>query len=179
MHELNETGLILTSAQKNYLGISIVNDLLGIVPDYFEGKATQLAYDFQAWQENQNAELLRARLQDIMEESQRVQDREEEQALRKRGEQIVAMGASGFEVDSKSYQDLIKETDRNTAMNIAAIQRQYANAYANQMLEADLRDIQASYYRRAGSVARKQSFSKSIISGATGALRLAGLLHYG
>lgn len=176
-HPLNEQGFKLDDTGKLQLGLSALGDFMTIIPTLSAANAKQSSYDFQAWQSNKNAELLRLDAQDILQQSYDYENKVREQGKRVRGEQIAAMSASGFRVESASYQGIIGETDYNIARNTAAIRREAMSKYASVNAKADMENIQADYYKKAGKLVKKRATNEALFSGMTGALKL-GALHY-
>lgn len=178
-HQLNEQGFKLDDKGKLSLGLSATTDFLSIIPTLAAGTAAQQSYEFQAWQTNTNAEQLRMDAHDILQQSYDYENKVREQGKKVRGEQIAAMSASGFEVDSESYQRVIGETDMNIARNTAAIRREAMTKYATTQTQAKLQDIQADYYRKAAKIEKDRAKNEAVFSGITGALKLGALSYFG
>lgn len=177
-NKLNEQGFYLNTEQQIQLGVSAANDFFSIIPTLSAGYATQQSYDFQSWQLNQNAELLRKDAQDILYQSYDNENKVREQGLKVRGEQRAAMSASGFDVSSESYKGIIANTDYNIARNTAAIRKEAMTKYASVNAQADMTDIQADYYREAGSIAKKRAIGEGLTSGLIGALKVGALSYF-
>ena len=177
-HSLNEQGFKLDDKGKLSLGLSASTDFLTIIPTLAAGTVAQQSYEFQAWQMDRNAEILRQDAHDILQQSYDYENKVREQGKKVRGEQIAAMSASGFEVGSESYQGIIGETDANIARNTAAIRREAMTKYAATQAQADMQNIQADYYRKAGKIEKKRAKNEAIFSGITGALKLGALSYF-
>ena len=65
-HQLNEQGFKLDDNGKLSLGLSATSDFLTIFPTLAAGTAAQQSYEFQAWQMDRNAEILRQDAHDIL-----------------------------------------------------------------------------------------------------------------
>ena len=178
-HQLNEQGFKLDDKGKLSLGLSASTDFLTIIPTLAAGTVAQQSYEFQAWQMDRNAEILRQDAHDILQQSYDYENKVREQGKKVRGEQIAAMSASGFEVGSESYQGIIGETDANIARNTAAIRREAMTKYAATQAQADMQNIQADYYRKAGKIEKSRAKKEAIFSGITGALKLGALSYFG
>lgn len=177
-HPLNEQGFKLDDNGKLSLGLSATSDFLTIFPTLAAGTVAQQSYEFQAWQMDRNAEILRQDAHDILQQSYDYENKVREQGKKVRGEQIAAMSASGFEVGSESYKGIIGETDANIARNTAAIRREAMTKYASTQTQADLQNIQADYYRKAGKLEKSRAKNEAIFSGITGALKLGALSYF-
>lgn len=175
---LNEQGFKLDAKGKLSLGLSATSDFLTIIPTLAAGTVAQQSYEFQAWQVDRNAEILRQDAHDILQQSYDYENKVREQGKKVRGEQIAAMSASGFEVGSESYKGIIGETDANIARNTAAIRREAMTKYAATQAQADMQNIQADYYRKAGKLEKSRAKNEAIFSGITGALKLGALSYF-
>ena len=179
MAKNSDFGWVLNTGQKMNLGLSAFSDFMSAFSVYSSSKLTQQSYEFQARQNEINSALLMQDANDTFREYGNYENQVREQALKTRGAQRTAMGASGFEVTSKSYEDLIGATDRRLAENIEAIRVSAMSKYSTQRMYAQLSNIQADLYREAGKQARKQSKTSAITSGVTGALKLGALGFFG
>ena len=177
-HQLNEQGFKLDDNGKLSLGLSATSDFITIFPTLAAGTVAQQSYEFQAWQMDRNAEILRQDAHDILQQSYDYENKVREQGKKVRGEQIAAMSASGFDVGSESYKGIIGETDANIARNTAAIRREAMTKYASTQTQADLQNIQADYYRKAGKIEKERAKKEAIFSGITGALKLGALSYF-
>lgn len=178
-HSLNKQGFKLTTDQKFQLGLSSIGDFYSSITTLFGGSLKQNSYNFQAWQSSVNADIARQNARDIIREGEDYLNNIREQGAKTKGAQIATMSASGFEIGSGSYQNILQETDRNIARDTAAVKASFMSKYANQMYEADIQDIQASYYKKAGKLAKQQATNEAIVGGLTGALKLGALSYYG
>lgn len=175
----SDFGWTLNTGQKMNLGLSAFSDFMSAFSAYSSAKLTQESYNFQARQNEINSALLMQDANDTFREYGNYENQVREQALKTRGAQRTAMGASGFEVTSKSYDNLINKTDRRLAENIAAIKTSAISKFATQRMYSQLSGIQADLYREAGAQAKKQAKSSAVISGLTGALKLGALSYFG
>lgn len=178
-HELNEQGFKLTTDQKFQLGLSSIGDFYSSITTWLGGSLQQNSYNFQAWQSSVNADIARQNARDIIREGEDYLNNIREQGVKTKGAQIATMSASGFEIGSGSYQNILQETDRNIARDTAAVKASFMSKYANQMYEADIMDIESSYYKKAGKLAKQQATNEAIVGGLSGALKLGALSYYG
>lgn len=178
-HKLNEQGYKLTYGQQWNLGLSAFNDFINIIPTIATGRAQAKSYQFQAMQANVNAELLRRDAQDIIQQGYEEENKIRVQGARTVGEQRTAMSASGFEVSSKSYRELVENTNYNIEMNAQAIRKQAMFQSANKETEAKMSNIQADYYKSAAKASKYQANMQALTSGISGALKTAALSYYG
>ena len=179
MAKNSDFGWVLNTGQKMNLGLSAFSDFMSAFSVYSSSKLTQQSYEFQAQQNEINSALLMQDANDTFREYGNYENQVREQALKTRGAQRTAMGASGFEVTSQSYEDLIGATDRRLAENIEAIRVSAMSKYSTQRMYSQLAGIQADLYREAGKQARKQNKTSAITSGFTGALKLGALGFFG
>lgn len=177
-HPLNAQGLRLNAEQRTELELSALSDFVSIMGTIGQGIADKQSYSFMASQSGLNADLLRQNARDILQASYDYENRVREQGLRVRGQQRTAMSASGFDVNSKSYQDVIGQTDYNIARNTAAIRREAMAKYSAVNMEANLADIQAKIYKRAGKSSLYKSIAEGLTGGLTGALKLSMINKY-
>lgn len=178
-HKLNEQGLKLDLGQKFQLGFGAISDFYSSFNSIYKGSLNQSSYNFQAWQSSVNADIARMNAQNILREGEDYLNSIRERGAKIKGEQVATMSASGFEIGSGSYQNLLKETSRNIERDVAAVKTSFMSKYANQMYEADIEDIQSSYYKKAGKLAKSQGYTEAMFSGLTGALKLGALKYYG
>ena len=178
-NNLNQQGLKLNTGQKFQLAFSGIGDFYSGLNSIYGGFLQKSSYDFQAWQSSANADIARLNAQNIIKEGEDYLNSIRERGFKAKGEQVAAMSASGFEISSESYQNILKETDRNIERDTAAVKASFMSKYANQMYEADMMDIQSSYYKKAGKIAKQQGYLMGAFSGLTGALKLGALSYYG
>jgi hypothetical protein len=178
-HSLNKQGFKLTTDQKLQLGLGSFGDFYSGISSIYSGALNQSSYNFQAWQSSVNADIARMNAQNILREGEDYLNSIRERGVKIKGEQVAAMSASGFEIGSTSYQNILQETDRNIARDTAAVKASFMSKYANQMYDADIQDIQASYYKKAGKIAKTQGYTEALFSGLSGALKLGALNQYG
>ena len=175
----SDFGWVLNTGQKLNLGLSAFSDFMSAFSTYSSANLVQQSYNFQAQQSEMNSALLMQDANDTFREYGNYENQIREQALKTRGAQRTAMGASGFEVTSKSYENLINKTDRRLAENIAAIKTSAISKFATQKMYAEMSGIQADLYREAGQISKKQAKQSAVISGVTGALKLGTLSYFG
>lgn len=178
-HPLNEKGLTLSNEQALGLQISAFSDFMDVAGSLFGGLAQQRAYKFEASQANQNADILRLNAKDILQASYDYENKVRMEGMRTRAAQRTAMSASGFDVNSTSYQKVIGQTDANIARNTAAIRREAMTKYGATEAKADLLDAQARLYRRGGEAALFGGFAEGLTAGLTGAMKMSMLNKYG
>lgn len=177
-NQLNEEGLKLTSQEKMSLGLDALNDFFSLGIELTGGYMQAYSYNFQAWQNSINADLLRQDARNILTEANEYENQVREQGAKVRGEQIAAMSASGFDVDSESYKGIIAETDRNIARNAQAIRTQALSKYSAVMAQAGLEDVQSDYYRSAAKMSKRQGITNAIYTGLTGAVKYGALKYF-
>lgn len=178
-HPLNKKGLTLSNEQALGLQISAFSDFMDVAGSLYGGLAQQRAYKFEASQANQNADILRLNAKDILQASYDYENKVRMEGMRTRAAQRTAMSASGFDVNSVSYQKVIGQTDANIARNTAAIRREAMIKYGATQAKASILDSQARLYRRGGEAALFGGFAEGLTSGLTGALKLSMLNKYG
>ena len=126
----NKSGFSMTLREQVGLGFSAMNDLFGIFTSLINGRANARQYNFQATINQMNANTIRMDTAGILDYYGRQENIMREEGKRTRGEQRVAMGASGFDIGSKSYTGIIDETDRNILNNAMYIREEAMNKYA-------------------------------------------------
>lgn len=178
MHPLNAKGYELTPAQEFELQLSAQNDFSSIITTLAGGFAKMRSYSFEANQAQYNAEILKQNINDILQASYDYENKVREEGLKVRGEQRAAMSASGFDVDSKSYKDVIGQTDYKIARNTAAIRREAMTKYTAGMAKSKMTQIQGKMYKKAGKLSAMQAISESVGKGLTGAMKLSMLNKY-
>ena len=102
-----------------------------------------------------------------------------EEGKRTIGNQRVAMGASGFDVGSKSYIGMLDETDRNILDNTLYIREEAMNKYASAQYQAKAQDIQADLERASAKITRKTSKQSSLWSGLSAAAKMGAISYFG
>lgn len=75
-----------------------------------------------------------------------------------KGGQIEQMSASGFEVSSASYQNLLDNTDFEIAKNVAALKMSEETAKAQNKYNYQMSDLQASLYRKSAKRAKRNVY---------------------
>jgi hypothetical protein len=152
-----DSGWKMTTEQQISMGFSAFGDVLDYYSSLSAGKKEAFQLNFQAWQSRQNAEIISFEAQDIVRAGREQENKMREEGLRTRGSQRAAMSASGFEVGSKSYQNIISETDRQIEMNAATIRETTMSAYANKKYQQRIQEIQGDLYEKSASIAKKGS----------------------
>lgn len=155
------------------LGISGVSDLYNAFTTISQGSATAASYNFQAVLNEMNAENLMLETRSIMNMYGRQENVIREEGKRQRGEQVAAMGASGFSVSSKSFQNILDETDRSIENNVAFVREELAGKLSANIYSSRMQEIQADLNRSAAKEAKKQAKTNAILSGLTGAAQIA------
>ena len=153
--------------------MSGVSDIFKAYSSLSQGYADASSYNFQAILNEANAENLMIETRSIMNAYGRKENIVREQGKRQRGEQIAAMGTSGFSVSSKSFQNILDETDRNIEDNVMYIREEMAGKIASNQFNARMQEIQADLNRSAAKEVKKQAKSNAIFSGITGAAQIA------
>lgn len=176
--ELNKKGLELNLSEKLSLGLSAFNDFFSLGIELTGGYMSSNSYKFQAWQNNMNAELLKQDARYVLDAANEYENQVVEQGLKARGEQVAAMSASGFDVDSASYKGVIAETDRNIQRNTQAIRMQALSKYSSLIAQSGLENIQAGYYKKAASLAKRQGITNAIYTGISGAVKHGALKYF-
>lgn len=171
------TGWQLSSGQQVQLGFSAFGDILDYYSSLNATRKESFQYDFQAWQAQQNSAILGAEAEDIIKAGNENVNRVKEEGLRVRGEQRVSMGASGFDVSSKSYQNILSETDRQIENNAATIRENTMSAYANKKYQERMTQIQGELYKTASKITKKgtSAWGSAISAGA----KFAALSYFG
>ena len=178
LNPLNAKGFELTPEQEFKLELSAQSDFSSIVTTLASGLTKMRSYSFEANQSSYNAEILRQNIEDILQSSYDYENKIREEGLLVRGEQRAAMGASGFDANSKSYQDIIGKTDYKIARNTAAIRREAMTKYAAGMAKSKMTQIQGKMYKKAGKLSVMQALSESVGKGLTGAMKLSMINKY-
>ena len=102
-----------------------------------------------------------------------------DEGKRTRGEQRTAMGASGFDVDSASYQGMINETDWNIMNNAMYIREEAMNKYAAAQYQAKASDIQAELNRTAARIEKKTGKQNALWSALSAAAKVGSIAYFG
>ena len=169
----------LTEREQLKLGFSALGDLFSIYNSLSTGRTLAANYDFSAFMEGFNATTLRQDMQTILESANREANVTREAGLRERGEQLTTMSSSGFAVESKSFQNILNETDRNIEENVAYIRENAMKQYAKQEYQARGLEIQADYEKKAAKAAKKSSRTNALLSAISSAAKLGFGYTYG
>lgn len=175
----NESGFSMTLREQVFLGFSAANDIFDIFTSLSNGRTIAQSYDFQANINVMNASVIRQDANSIFNYYDRQENIAREEGKRLRGEQRVAMGASGFDIGSKSYTDMIDETDRNILDNTLYIREEAMNKYAAAQYQAKSQDIQAQLNREAGKIAKKTNRSNALWRGLSAAAKIGSIAYFG
>lgn len=169
----------LTAKEQIDLGFSALGDIYSLYNSLASSNNEAANYRFSAFMDRFNAATLRQDAQSILDAANREENIAREAGLRERGEQITAMGSSGFSVSSKSYQSMINETDRNIENNVAYIRENAMAQYAKQMYQARGMEIQAGYEKKAAKIAKRAGLTKSLLSAVSAASKFGFAGYYG
>jgi len=169
----NQSGYVMTLREQVGLGFSALNDLFSIFNNMNNGQAEAMSLDFQAAINNMNALTIKQDAQGILDYYGRQENIVREEGLRTRGEQRVAMGASGFAIGSKSYQNMIDETDMNILNNTLYVREEAMNKYAAAQYQAKAQNIQANLNRAAADITRKSAKSMNKFNNIFNAISVA------
>ena len=161
----------LTAKEQVDLGFSALGDIYSLYNSFVSSNNQAANYKFNAFMNGFNASVLRQDAQSILDAANREENIAREVGLRERGEQITAMGSSGFNVSSKSYQSMINETDRNIENNVAYIRENAMAQYAKQMYQARGMEIQAGYEKKAAKIAKRNGITNSLLSAISAATK--------
>lgn len=175
----NESGFSMTLREQVFLGFSAANDIFDIFTSLSNGRTIAQSYDFQANINVMNASVIRQDANGIFNYYDRQENIVREEGKRLRGEQRVAMGSSGFDIGSKSYTDMIDETDRNILDNTLYIREEAMNKYAAAQYQAKSQDIQAQLNREAGKIAKKTNRSNALWQGLSAAAKIGSIAYFG
>ena len=175
----NQSGLVMTLRDQVSLGFSAMNDVFGIFTSLNSGRSQAQQYNFQAVVNTMNANMIRQDVGGILDYYGRQENIVREEGKRTRSEQRVAMGASGFDIGSKSYVGMIDETDRNILNNTLYIREEAMNKYAAAQYQAKAQDIQAELNREAASISKKTGKSNAFWSGLSAAAKLGSIAYFG
>lgn len=172
MAEINNKGLVLTDAQKLSLGLSTVSDVLSIFPTYAQGKMQANAYTMQAAMNNKNAEQLTLDASEILRSGMDSVNAIQEQGYKVKGEQISAMGGSGFDIKSGSFEKILNETDYNIARNVEAVKYNTQVKYGVKQTEAEMQRVQADLNKASAKITKKNAQTTAFTSALSGAAKL-------
>lgn len=155
------------------LGMSGVSDIFNAFSSLSQGYANASSYNFQAALNEMNAENTMLEVRGIMNTYGRQENVVREAGKRQRGEQVAAMGSSGFSVSSRSFQNILNETDMNIENNIAYVREELAGKLSKNIFSARMQEIQADLNRAAAKDAKKTAKSNAILKGITGLTQIA------
>lgn len=172
----NQSGYIMTMREQVSLGISALNDIFSIFQNLSGGSD---GYGFQAMINKQNAEVLRQDAKGILDYYNRQENIMREQGKRVRGEQRTAMGASGFDVGSKSFVKIVDETDRNILNNAMYIREEAMNKYASAMYKAKAEEIQGDLYKKTEKISKRAAIPNTLLAGISAAAKLGSAAYFG
>jgi len=175
----NKSGYVMTFKDQVSLGFSAMNDLFGIFTSLSSGMANARSYNFQAVVNTMNAASVRQDAEGILDYYGRQENIVREEGKRTRGEQRVAMGASGFDVGSKSYTDIIDETDMNILNNTLYIREEAMNKYAAAQYQAKAQDIQAQLNRDAAKASKKSGKMNALWSAISAGAKIGAIGYFG
>lgn len=175
----NQSGFVMTMREQVSLGFSAANDLFSIFTSMNNGRSSARQYNFQAIVNNMNANTIRMDANGILDYYGRQENIMREEGKRVRGEQRTAMGASGFDVDSASYQGIITETDRNILNNAMYIREEAMNKYAAAQYQAKEADIQADLNRTAAKIEKKVGRQNALWAGLSAAAKIGAISYFG
>lgn len=152
-----EKGWELSKEQMVSLGFSAFDDVLGYYSSLSAGRKESFQLEFQSWQASQNAAIIASEANDIIRAGNEQLNKMREEGYRTRGTQRATMSATGFDIKSKSYQNILSETDRQIEMNAATIRENTMSAYANKKYQQRIQEIQSDLYSKSASIAKKSS----------------------
>lgn len=175
----NKSKMVMTLREQVSLGFSAMNDIFSIFSNINNGNSIAMGYNFQATINQMNAKTIRMDAEGILDYYGRQENIVREEGKRVRGEQRTAMGASGFDVDSASYQGMINETDWNIMNNTMYIREEAMNKYAAAQYQAKAADIQADLNRTAASIEKKKGKQNALWSGLSAAAKLGSIAYFG
>lgn len=175
----NQSGFVMTLREQVSLGFSAANDIFSIFSNLNAGRSAASAYEFQAVVNNMNANAIRQDANSILNYYGRQSNIVREEGKRTRGEQRAAMGASGFDIDSKTYVGMIDETDRNILDNTLYIREEAMSKYAAAQYQAKAQDIQADLERASAKITKKTSKQNSLWAGLSAAAKIGAISYFG
>lgn len=175
----NQSGFVMTLRDQVTLGFSAANDLFSIFTSMNNGRSAARQYNFQAVINDMNAATIRMDANGILDYYGRQENIMREEGKRTRGEQRTAMGASGFDVGSASYQGMINETDWNIMNNAMYIREEAMNKYAAAQYKAKEADIQADLNRTAARIEKKTGKQNALWSGLSAAAKIGSIAYFG
>lgn len=175
----NQSKFVMTLREQVGLGFSALNDIFGIYMSLNSGNSQAQGYEFQALINRMNANTIRQDAVGILDYYGRQENIVREEGKRVRGQQRVAMGASGFDIGSKTYKDMIDETDMNILNNTLYIREEAIAKYAAAQYQAKEQDIQAGLEKQAAKITRKGSKVNAILSGISAAAKIGSIAYFG
>lgn len=175
----NKSKMVMTLREQVSLGFSAANDLFSIFTSMNNGRSAARQYNFQAVINDMNAATIRMDANGILDYYGRQENIMREEGKRTRGEQRTAMGASGFDVDSASYQGMINETDWNIMNNAMYIREEAMNKYAAAQYQAKEADIQADLNRTAARIEKKTGKQNALFAGLSAAAKIGSIAYFG
>lgn len=175
----NQSGFVMTLREQIGLGFSAMNDMFSIFTSLNSGLSTASAYKFQAVINNMNANAIRQDANSILNYYDRQENIVREEGKRVKGEQRTSMGASGFDVGSKSFVNMIDETDRNILDNTLYIREEAMAKYAAAQYQAKAQDIQADLERASAKITKKTSKQNSLWAGLSAAAKIGAISYFG
>ena len=175
----NKSKMVMTLRDQVTLGFSAANDLFSIFTSMNNGRSAARQYNFQAVINDMNAATIRMDANGILDYYGRQENIMREEGKRTRAEQRTAMGASGFDVDSASYQGIINQTDWNIMNNAMYIREEAMNKYAAAQYQAKAADIQADLNRTAAKIEKKVGKQNALWSGLSAAAKIGSIAYFG
>lgn len=175
----NQSGFVMTLREQVSLGFSAANDLFSIFTSMNNGRSAARQYNFQAVINDMNAATIRMDANGILDYYGRQENIMREEGKRTRGEQRTAMGASGFDVDSASYQGMINETDWNIMNNAMYIREEAMNKYAAAQYQAKAAEIQGDLNRTAARIEKKTGKQNALWAGLSAAAKIGSIAYFG
>ena len=175
----NQSDFVMTLREQVSLGFSAANDIFSIFTSINNGRTVSHGYNFQAVMNTMNANLTRQDARGILSYYGRQENIVREEGKRTRGEQRTAMGASGFDIGSKSYVGMIDETDRNILDNTLYIREEAMNKYAAAQYQAKAQDIQAELNRTAARIEKKSGKQNALWAGLSAAAKMGAISYFG
>ena len=170
------TGWGLDTGQKVSLGFSAIGDVLNFFSSTDAIKTAKSKEYFQSWISKQNAISLELQSRDIVREGIDYENKMREEGVSVLGKQKTAMGASGFAVESKSYQNILNQTERRIENNAATIRENTMSSYANAKYQQRLSEIQGQLHTQAAKSLKSSTSYGSLISAG---LKGAALAYFG
>ena len=175
----NQSDYVMVLREQVGLGFSALNDIFSIYTSLSNGRGQSNAYEFQAMLNNMNANIVRQDANSILDYYGRQENIVREEGKRVRGEQRVAMGASGFDIGSKTYTKMIDETDMNILNNTMYIREEAMAKYAAAQYQAKAQEIQAELYKKTAKISSKSSKINALLSGISAAAKIGSIAYFG